>query len=274
VSPGPAAFNTTGGGGYCATGGAGVAVGLSGSQTGTSYTLYLNNTATTNVLTGTGNALNFGNQMTAGNYTVVASTSSGSCTNTMTGSATVTVDPAAPAVPGAPVGPASVYSGSTPTTDFVTPGGTYASSYSWEITPTDAGTMNGTTTTGTATWNPVFTGSASVKVKSVNSCGTSSFSTNFTVAVAAGSVGVQENDLSKLVSIFPNPARESVTLIAAKNITADIRIYNSLGSEMISKTDVNLSGNYRLDISALKTGVYFIRVSSHEMHHTLKLVVQ
>jgi hypothetical protein len=212
--------------------------------------------------------------MTAGNYTVVASTSSGSCTNTMTGSATVTVDPAVPSVPGAPVGPASVYSGSTPTTDFVTPGGTYASSYSWEITPTDAGTMNGTTTTGTATWNPVFTGSASVKVKSVNSCGTSSFSTNFTVAVAAGSVGVQENDLSKLVSIFPNPARESVTLIAAKNITADIRIYNSLGSEMISKTDVNLSGNYRLDISALKTGVYFIRVSSHEMHHTLKLVVQ
>jgi hypothetical protein len=37
---------------------------------------------------------------------------------------------------------------------------------------------------------------------------------------------------------------------------------------------VNLDGNYHLDISSLKTGVYFIRVSSNEMHHTLKLVVQ
>ena len=158
VLAGPTAFNVTGGGAYCAVGGTGVAIGLSGSQTATSYKLYLNNVATANTVTGTGGAITFGTQMTAGNYTVVASTTSGNCTNNMTGTAIVSVDPSAPAIPGAPAGPASVYSGSTPTTDYSTSGGNYATTYSWEVSPADAGTMSGTTTTGTATWNPVFTG--------------------------------------------------------------------------------------------------------------------
>ena len=274
VSAGPTAFTVTGGGAYCATGGTGAAVGLSSSQTGTNYTLYLNNTATTNVVAGTGNALSFGSQMTAGTYTVLAGTTSGNCTNTMTGSAVVAIDPTAPATPGAPVGPASVYSGSTPTTDYTTSGGQYATTYSWEVTPAEAGTMNGSTTTGTATWSPVFTGSASVKVKSVNSCGVSSFSTNFTVAVAAGGVGVQEHGGSKLISIFPNPASGSVTVIPVRTMNADIRIYNSLGSEVVSQPDVNLTGSYRMDISSLQAGIYFIRISSQDVRQTLKLVVQ
>ncbi|MEI7725137.1 MAG: T9SS type A sorting domain-containing protein [Bacteroidota bacterium] len=274
VSAGPTAFNVTGGGAYCAVGGTGVPVGLSGSQTATNYTLYLNNTATTNVVVGTGSAISFSTQMTAGNYTVVASTTSGNCTNNMTGAAIVSVDPEAPAVPGAPVGPSSVYSGSTPTTDYNTTGGNYATTYSWEVTPAAAGTMTGSGTIGTATWNLTYTGSASVKVKSVNTCGVSSFSTTFTVAVAAGGVGMQENTQSRLVTIFPNPASQRVTLIPSKTMNADISIYNSLGSEMITKTNVDLSGNYQMDISILQAGVYFFRVNSQNVRQTLKLVVQ
>jgi PKD repeat protein len=274
VMAGPAAFTVTGGGAYCATGGTGVAIGLSGSQTGTNYTLYLNNTATASIVPGNGSAISFGNQMTAGSYTVVAGSTTGNCTNTMTGAAIVSVDPSVPAVPAAPVGPSSVYSGSTPTTDYTTAGGTYATTYTWEVTPAEAGTMNGTTTTGTATWNPGFTGSASVKVKSVNACGSSSFSTTFTVAVAAWSVGMQENAQSKLIAIYPNPASGSVTIIPVRAMQADIKVFNSLGSEVISHTNVNLSGNYLMDISSLKAGVYFIRVSSQDVRQTLKLVVQ
>ncbi|MCX6303798.1 MAG: T9SS type A sorting domain-containing protein [Bacteroidetes bacterium] len=274
VLAGPTAFNVTGGGAYCAIGGTGVAVGLSGSQPATGYTLYLNNVATTNTVAGTGSAITFGNLVAVGSYTVVASTTSGSCTNTMSGAATVSSDPAAPAVPGAPSGPSSVYSGSTPTTDYTTSGGTYATTYSWEVTPAEAGTMNGATTTGTATWNPAFTGSASVKVKSINACGSSSFSTTFTVAVAAGGVGLQENSGSGLISIFPNPAGSSVTIIPARQMHAGIRVYNSLGSEMITLPDVNLSANYLMDISTLKPGIYFIRISSNDLRQTIKLVVQ
>jgi PKD repeat protein len=274
VMAGPTAFNVTGGGAYCAAGGTGVLVGLSGSQSATNYTLYINNTATTNVVAGTGSAISFGNQLTTGNYTIVASTSAGNCTNNMTGTAIVSADPSVPSVPGAPAGPASVYSGSTPTTDYITQGGMYASTYSWEVTPAEAGTMSGVTTTGTALWNPAFTGSASVKVKGVNTCGSSSFSTTFPVAVVAGGLGLNENSLSKLITIHPNPATTMVTLIPTAAMNADIRVFNSLGSEMITLTNISLTGNYMLDISNLKTGVYFIRVNSQNLHQTLKLVVQ
>jgi hypothetical protein len=91
----PAAFTVGGGGAFC-TGGTGVSVTLSGSETGMNYQLKRN--GTTNVgspVAGTGSALNFGLQTTAGTYTVVASNTNGTCnlTQTMTGSVSVTVNP-------------------------------------------------------------------------------------------------------------------------------------------------------------------------------------
>jgi hypothetical protein len=91
VNATPTAFNVTGGGSFC-SGGTGVAVGLSGSQTGVNYQLFRGASAVGSPLPGTGAALNFGNQTTVGTYTVVATATTGSCTATMTGNAVVTVN--------------------------------------------------------------------------------------------------------------------------------------------------------------------------------------
>jgi hypothetical protein len=96
----PAAFSVTGGGAYC-SGGSGVVVGISGSQSGVNYQLVLN--GSTNVgspVAGTGSAISFGNQTAAGTYTVVATNVVTSCTTNMTGSATVSI--AQPASAGGP----------------------------------------------------------------------------------------------------------------------------------------------------------------------------
>lgn len=273
VVPGPTAFAMTGGGGICATGGTGVAVGLAGSQSGTNYTLYRDNAPTATVVAGTGSAITFGVQTLAGNYTAVASTTSGSCTNNMTGTAVITSDPAVPAIPAAPVGPASVYSGSTPTSDYTTTGGTYATSYSWEVDPVAAGTIAGTSATGTATWNPAYTGPASVMVKSINACGESSYSVSFAVSVAAGGVGMNEQAQGSLFSLSPNPATTAVTLLPARTMQAQIAIYSSLGAA-VRTTDALLSGPYRIDLAGMKPGIYFIRVTGDNTQQTLKLVVQ
>ncbi len=92
VNTSPALFTVTGGGNYC-SGGSGVAVGLSGSETGIDYQLYNGASAVGSPVAGTGAAIGFGTQTTAGTYTVVATNTTSSCTTTMTGSATVTVDP-------------------------------------------------------------------------------------------------------------------------------------------------------------------------------------
>jgi len=88
----PTVFTVSGGGGYC-TGGTGVAVGLLGSQTGVNYQLYLGTTAVGSPVAGTGSAISFGLQTTAGTYTVLATSGSTFCTNNMSGSATVTINP-------------------------------------------------------------------------------------------------------------------------------------------------------------------------------------
>ncbi len=82
----PALFNVTGGGSYN-QGGPGVPVGLSGSETGVIYTLFVDGAQVT-TLTGDGNALDFGAQTTEGTYTVVAVSTLG-CVADMDSSAIV-----------------------------------------------------------------------------------------------------------------------------------------------------------------------------------------
>lgn len=92
VNPVPGAFQVTGGGAFCA-GGAGQPVGLAGSQSGVNYQLLRDGNPVGSPLAGTGNALAFGNQTSGGSYTVAASNATTSCAATMTGSASVTVNP-------------------------------------------------------------------------------------------------------------------------------------------------------------------------------------
>ncbi len=90
VNPLPTAFNVTGGGSYC-SGGGGVEITLSDSETGVNYQLKRDGSNTGSPVAGDDDDITFGNQTAAGTYTVLATNASSSCTNTMTGSASVTV---------------------------------------------------------------------------------------------------------------------------------------------------------------------------------------
>ncbi len=91
IIPLPAPFTALGGGSYC-DGGTGVPVRLSGSASGITYQLFNGTAAAGSPLTGTGSALDFGLQTSAGNYTIKATSATTGCTTTMTGSATVTIN--------------------------------------------------------------------------------------------------------------------------------------------------------------------------------------
>ena len=91
INPLPSAFSVTGGGNFC-PGGTGVNIGVSGSNTGVTYKLY-NGSTLAGTLAGTGSAINFGLETTAGAYTVIASNNTTGCTNTMSGIANVIIDP-------------------------------------------------------------------------------------------------------------------------------------------------------------------------------------
>jgi uncharacterized protein YjdB len=139
VNPLPTQYSVTGGGSYC-TGGTGVDIRLSGSQSGVSYQLY-NASATSGIaMLGSGSVVDFGNSTAAGSYTAIATNTGTSCSVNMLSSATVLINtpPTAYTVGGG----GSYCAGLTGTAPHITLGGS-ASGVTYQL-------YNGSTAVGTA----------------------------------------------------------------------------------------------------------------------------
>ncbi len=91
VNTPPAVFTVSGGGIRCYDA-SGISVSLSGSETGVNYQLLNNGTPAGSPVAGTGSTINL-QAVDAGTYSVMATNATSGCTATMTGSATVSVNP-------------------------------------------------------------------------------------------------------------------------------------------------------------------------------------
>lgn len=266
----PTSFTVSGGGTYCGPNGTGLPVELSGSQANTSYTLYKDGNATSTVIQGTGNAISFGNQLTAGAYSAKASNQA-TCISDMTGNASIAVDPQAPEKPSDPAGPAIIITTETPTSEFVTMS-QFANTYSWELTPAEAGAITGNGSASLITWNQAYIGTSKIKVQGVNTCGSSSYSNEVSTSVNIG-VGLPENQ-NNVYLLAPNPATNSVTIIVPQAMVCDVMIVNNDGKVVLSKPGMNLEKETRLDISKLSAGLYNVVLQNTSVTRTLKLVIE
>jgi hypothetical protein len=90
----PNTYTVTGGGHYCA-GGTGVHIGTNNADAGISYQLWNGGSAvgSPSVAAVSGVGIDFGLQTTAGTYSVIGTNTGTGCTTTMSGSATVVIDP-------------------------------------------------------------------------------------------------------------------------------------------------------------------------------------
>ena len=149
----PAAFNVTGGGAYC-SGGSGVPIGLSGSEFGVNYQLKKGAANTGSAVAGTGSAISFGNKIFGGTYSVVATNAVSGCAATMTGSVTVTINPAS--VGGtASTSVGTFCSGSSSTISLSGQSGTIVE---WQYTTDDGDTWTSIATSA----NPLDTGALTI----------------------------------------------------------------------------------------------------------------
>ncbi|MFH1159511.1 MAG: T9SS type A sorting domain-containing protein [bacterium] len=92
-----------------------------------------------------------------------------------------------PGQPDAPTGLTPLCQG-TPSSVYTTSAALNAESYTWEILPASAGTISGVDTVGTVVWDPLFTGIASIRVRSVNPCNESPWSDPLDVTINANPV--------------------------------------------------------------------------------------
>jgi hypothetical protein len=161
----PAVYTVTGGGNYC-PGGSGVAVGLSGSVAGVTYTLRSGSSVAATA-TGTGAAISFGLQSIEGSYTAAAVSAAG-CSRNMTGVATVGITtPVTPSVTLTSSTGDTVCAGSPVVFTTTQTNGGSTPSYQWKV--------NGevvATTSGTHTYVPANGDVVSVTLSSSAACAT------------------------------------------------------------------------------------------------------
>ncbi|HOX77050.1 MAG TPA: Omp28-related outer membrane protein [Bacteroidales bacterium] len=176
----PSEYTLSDGSGYC-EGSDGIELTLDGSQNGVDYELYLDGDPTGQIMAGTGSAITFGNQTEQGIYTCVGYTDY--CDKNMIGNAYIFII-TPPDEGETPSGETQVCS-SDSGTEYISDDIDGATSYFWNLSPTEAGSISGNDETATVDWNAEFSGDAYISVAGVNSCFTGDFSDALTVVVNA-----------------------------------------------------------------------------------------
>ena len=160
----PLAFDVTGGGSYCA-GGAGVPIGLDGSDNSIRYQLFYGASAI-DTLYGTGTILNYGLFTSAGVYTVLATDLITGCSNYMNGSATVVISSiTAPAVTVTASTGLSICDGVTVLYTASPVSGGLSPAYQWSVNNSPAGSG-----ASTFTYTPADQDTITVILKSSAEC--------------------------------------------------------------------------------------------------------
>ncbi|MFH7010436.1 T9SS type A sorting domain-containing protein [Flavobacterium sp. FlaQc-52] len=88
------------------------------------------------------------------------------------------------------------------------------------------------------------------------------------VTVYSATLGVKENNLPNLVT-YPNPVKEYYTISNREDIT-EVQVYNILGQLQFSRT--YNKNSVEIDFTALKSGLYFVKVYSEGKSDTLKVI--
>ena len=102
-------------------------------------------------------------------------------------------------------------------------------------------------------------------------------STNFNLSICGKTsmvgiicfpLGMDENNLA-LITMYPNPANNYITIDT--NLPSSYTIYDMQGR--VITLDINLHlGENLIDISTLKSGIYFVNISSEGNSFTKKLI--
>ena len=66
------------------------------------------------------------------------------------------------------------------------------------------------------------------------------------------------------IVVYPNPSKEIFNLVTGKNEISEIKVYDVLGKVVWSKKDFEVSNSeIQLNLSSVSSGVYFLRITSH-----------
>lgn len=260
LNPTAEAFDVTGTGSVC-SGTGGLEVGLSGSQTGVSYTLYKNDTSQTPTVEGTGSAITFGNQP-EGIYTVKGILNSSS--TDMNGNAVITEIPSVTPTVSISADKNPVSSGIAVTLTATPIGEGTSPTYQWYNGADKVGTdspvytyipTNGDVISAVMTSNaPCITGNPEVTSNLV------------TMSVTVGT-SIDQNKMSmEIYSLDKN------IIVNCSENANEVLIYNTLGS--LIKKNNNIFGFNTISMDKSPKGYYLVKIITENEVYTQKVLLK
>ncbi len=122
-----------------------------------------------------------------------------------------------------------------------------------------------------ASYNSIITNAAVVANQTyyvrVAGYGTTNIGT-FCVKVSSDQLSVNKNDAA-VVSVYPNPVKSVLNIENSETISS-VKVFNLLGQQVIAK---NIGANLgQLDMSALASGTYIVKVLSNDQTKTIKVI--
>ena len=273
----PAAYNVTGGGGYC-VGDTGHHVGLSHSDSNIHYQLYKGTSAVGSYISGTGSALDFGLFTPPGTYKVIATNPFTTCNRNMNDSAVIFVDTLfTPTVTITVTPTGTINQGDSVTlTAHVTGGGTSVA-YQWLKNITYiAGATN--SAYGSRGFNDQD--SVTVLVTATSTCGATITPKSKTLKIHNVSVQPVNFEGSNL-QLIPNPNSGLFTISGSLGVNSDevvsLEITNMLGQVIYKQNTATQNGNLNEQISlsnTLANGMYMLNVISGTNHKVFHFVIK
>jgi hypothetical protein len=94
----------------------------------------------------------------------------------------------------------------------------------------------------------------------------------FKVVFENAALGINDSNLD-LVSIYPNPTQHSITIVSPQTIVTSATVYDIRGRK-VSEVDFRNQTNYRVDLSTMEVGIYFIDIITESGTVTKRVIKQ
>jgi hypothetical protein len=195
------------------------------------------------------------------------------CENTGSGQVVVTMDPL-PVAAAIPAGADTVDLVYNTTSDYTVDMIDFADSYIWTLSPEEAGTLIVDAQNITITWADGWTGTATLSVMGSNDCGIGE--SNFKEILVVNTIGIEENALSNVIRLYPNPSSGMITLTALDGFDepVTIRVMDALSEIVLVKQNIRMTDEQHLDLHAFGKGVYFIIIETSKQQAVKRVIIR
>ena len=177
--------------------------------------------------------------------------------------------------PAKPVGKTTV-GNSDVVVKYATTGSEFAYSYEWSVSPTEAGTIAGTT--DTAFFQPAngYTGTAYIKVRAINNCDVSDWSDSLEVNIVEGATALPQNNLELGITPNPNNGKFILSLYSEKEDNLNIEIYNTAGKLIYKDLGhyVFANNSWKIDLGKQPVGIYIMHIYSQDVNKQIKFIIE